>query len=446
MSTEKTYTPSVRKQALSVLEQVERGEQFSNLAVQHVANEVEEKDRPLFTELVYGTLSHKRYIDYQLEPFVKKQRIKLWIRWLLRMTVYQMLFLDRVPDRAAIHEAVQIAKKRTHPKVAGLVNAVLRNVSRQGIRAVEGVSDAERLAIETSHETWLVEAWIEAYGLEDVERLCYANNEPPEQTARVNLLQTTRDSLIKELEESGYAVNESELLDEAIVNTKGNLAFAPQYERGLFTIQDEASMLVARALDPQPNERILDACAAPGGKTTHIAERMGDTGEIVALDVHPHKKQLIESLTSRLQLSSIEVKTADATNLDGVVEGSFDRVLVDAPCSGFGVIRRKPEVKYTKTSQDVESISQLQRKIVESVLPYIKSGGTLVYSTCTMMPKENEQVVEQLLLDHPELSIDISWQERLPAKLQTYVRNGTITILPHYAETDGFFIACLKKK
>lgn len=252
---------------------------------------------------------------------------------------------------------------------------------------------------------------------------------------------------MERLRQEGMEVARGEVAAEAICAGRGNLAHTAAFREGLITIQDESSMLVARALGPKEEERVLDSCAAPGGKSTHIAELMRNTGQVVSADIHDHKVKLIEEQAKRLQLTNISTYVLDSRRLGERFEKeSFDKILVDAPCSGFGVIRRKPDIKYTKTEEDIPSLARLQQEILRAAAPLLKRGGTLVYSTCTIDPEENERVISQFLNDHPEFAPDETMQERLPEKVQPYVRNGQLHLLPHYFGSDGFFIASLRKK
>ncbi len=325
---------------------------YSNLSLHHVieTNELSAQDVALLTEIVYGTIQRRDTLDYYLQPFVKG-KIEPWVRLLLRMSLYQMVFLDRIPDRAVLFEAVEIAKRRGHRGIASLVNGVLRSIQRQGLRSFDEIKDdIERLAVATSHPLWLVRRWVAQFGLEETKRMCEANNLPPEQTARVNAMRVTVEEAIARLKEEGIEAVPSSVVPVGIKMVKGNAAKTSVFQEGLVTIQDESSMLVAYALSPTDTDVVLDCCAAPGGKTTHMAERMNNKGRVVALDIHDHKVKLIEQQAKRLGLSNIEAKQLDSRQAHTQFAAeTFDRILVDAPCSGLGVIRRKPEIKYAKT-------------------------------------------------------------------------------------------------
>ncbi|CAM4026374.1 16S rRNA methyltransferase [Bacillus manliponensis] len=440
---------NVRELALDGLMQVEKSGAYSNLLLNNLIekNNIDKKDVGLLTEIVYGTIQRRDTLDYYLQPFLRK-KVEPWVKVLLRFSLYQMLYLDRVPERAAIHEAVEIAKKRGHKGISGMVNGVLRSIQREGVPSLDEIKNEEqRLAIATSHPEWLVKEWINEYGIDTAQKMCEVNLLPPVPTARVNVSKTSVEEMLQTLEAEGIEAKRGDLAEDAIQIEKGNVAHTEAFKNGLLSIQDESSMLVARALSPEIGDTILDSCAAPGGKTAHIAERLQGTGKVVSLDLHPHKVRLIEQQAKRLQLENVEAKALDARKVQEQFEAeSFDKILVDAPCSGFGVIRRKPDIKLGKNKEDSERLATIQLSILEKVAPLLKKGGRLVYSTCTIEKVENEQVLEQFLQSHPEFERDMSMTERLPNKVAPYVQNGEVQILPHYFATDGFYIACLRKK
>ncbi|AYA75370.1 16S rRNA (cytosine(967)-C(5))-methyltransferase [Bacillus sp. Y1] len=446
-----TEKSNVRESVVSILEQIEKNQSYSNLLLNNVIkkNQIATKDIGLLTELTYGTLQRKMTLDYYLEPFIKNpKKLENWVKQLLRMTLYQMLYLDKIPDRAAIHEAVEIAKKRGHKGISGMVNGVLRSLQREGVRDMDEIKDeVERLSIETSHPTWLVRRWIEQFGYNKAKEMCEINLTAPMQTARVNTNKITREACIKRLTEEGFQVEESVVVPEAIKCLKGNLAHSESFREGLITIQDESSMLVAYALGIEQNETILDACAAPGGKSTHIAEKLEDTGQVISLDLHEHKVKLINENAIRLGLTNIETKAMDSRKVQEEFEGSaFDRILLDAPCSGLGVMRRKPDMKYTKKEEDLNRLQSIQLQLLDSVTPLLKPGGTLVYSTCTIDRSENEEVVTAFLQKHTDFEGDLSVIERMPKAIQPLMTDFQLQIFPQDFGSDGFYIASLRKK
>lgn len=343
---------SARALAVKVLSAVEQDGAYSNLELNRRLKEAElsAADAGLATELVYGTIARRNTIDYYLERFVAKGVVKLqpWVRSLLRISVYQIIYLDRIPEHAVVSEAVNLAKKLGHQGISGMVNGVLRNMirNREQLHIPSHLPAAERISLEHSHPLWMVERWIRQYGEATTEAICRANNEPPAVSVRVNTTMTTREKMMEEMVRSGAVVEASRLSPDGIlVRSGGNMALTSWYRDGLFSVQDESSMLVAEAVAPEEGQRVLDCCAAPGGKTAHMAEKMQDRGHIIANDVHAHKRELILEQAERLGLGCIDAVTGDALDLNKrYPEASFDRILLDAPCSGLGVIRRKPDV------------------------------------------------------------------------------------------------------
>ncbi|RFB19110.1 16S rRNA (cytosine(967)-C(5))-methyltransferase RsmB [Bacillus sp. HNG] len=442
---------NVRIVALEILLQIEKNQAYSNILLNQMIkkHEVKGKDVGLLTEIVYGTIQRRDTLDFYLAPFLKKnKKLDQWVRILLRLSLYQMVFLDRVPERAIFFEAVEIAKKRGHKGTASLVNGVLRSIQREGLPSLEQLKDeVERLAIETSHPVWLVRRWIEQMGMEETRKMCEVNCTPPEQTARVNQVLTTRDELIQMLKEDGIEAEEGSVSVDAIKAVRGNLAHAKAFKEGYFTIQDESSMLVARALGVEKGDQILDSCAAPGGKTTHIAELLQHTGKVFSLDLHEHKIKLINEAVNRLGLENVETKALDSRKASEIFKAeSFDKILVDAPCSGFGVIRRKPDIKYSKSESDNGNLAKIQLAILNEVSTLLKKDGILVYSTCTIEYEENEGVIKAFLEQHEDFMLDDSIENYLPEIVKPYIKNGQLQLYPHYFGTDGFYIARLRKQ
>ncbi|WP_313798722.1 16S rRNA (cytosine(967)-C(5))-methyltransferase RsmB [Cytobacillus sp.] len=444
---------NVRETALDLLESIEKNQAYSNLLLNNAIkkNEINQKDIGLLTELTYGTLQRKMSLDFYLQPFLKgNKKVESWVKQLLRLTLYQMVFLDKIPDRAAIFEAVEIAKQKGHKGISGMVNGVLRNIQRQGLPSIESIADPiERLSIETSHPLWLVKRWVDQLGMEQAKQMCENNLTAPLQTARVNLTKITREDCITKLNEEGYQVEASPAIPEAIKCYRGNLANSTAFKEGLLTIQDESSMLAAYALGAgeKENERILDACAAPGGKSTHIAEKLNNTGQVISLDLHEHKVKLIKETANRLDLSNIETNVLDSRKVqDHFEKQSFDRILLDAPCSGLGVMRRKPDMKYTKKEEDLMQLSSIQLTLLKAVSPLLKKGGILVYSTCTVDREENQHVVESFLKENVEFEGDLTLKDRMPEAIRPLIKGIELQILPQDIGSDGFYIACLRKK
>jgi 16S rRNA (cytosine967-C5)-methyltransferase len=442
---------NVREAALEILLSIEKNQAYSNLLLNKMIekNNIKGKDIGLLTEIVYGTIQRRDVLDFYLAPFLKnKKKMELWVIVLLRLSVYQMTFLDRVPDRAIFFEAVEIAKRRGHKGISSMVNGVLRTIQRESTPSTKEIKDPiKRLAIETSHPEWLVKRWVDQIGYEEAQKMCEINLVPPIQTARVNLSKTTIEDVLTMLQEEGYSVERGDLSEDSIKTTGGNLVSSNAFKEGFITIQDESSMLVARALDVQPAHQVLDSCAAPGGKTTHIAELLKGSGQVISLDLHEHKVKLINQQVNRLNLTNVKAMALDSRNVQEQFEPeSFDRILVDAPCSGFGVIRRKPDIKFAKKEGDIEKLASIQLSILQAVSPLLKKGGILVYSTCTIDKEENTDIIEKFLSENANFSKDSTLNDRLPTRVQPHIKDGQLQIYPHYFQTDGFYIASLRKQ
>ncbi len=448
---------SARSIALQVLNDVQEKESFSNLQLNAALKreELDRRDAGLATELVYGTLSRLNTLDWLLGKLINKPvyKLEVWVQNLLRMSLYQLHYLDKIPDRAVVHEAVEEAKRLGHKGTVGFVNGVLRNYlrSKDTFTVPDQWPKFKKIAIEHSHPEWLVKRWLSFFGEKDTVEMCKVNNLPPSISIRCNLLKTDKDALAQAIKEEfpNAIVEFSDLAPQGfILSQVGNIAFSQLYRQGLCTVQDESSMLVAHALQPAPGMEVLDMCAAPGGKTTHIAEFMHNQGKILALDIHEHKLKLIEENAARLGVTIIETRQADARELpEELYPGLFDRVLLDAPCSGFGVIRRKPDLKWQKSLQDISAIVQTQAQILKEASRWVKVGGTLVYSTCTIDPEENSRLIHRFLDENPAFSLDESLVEDMPSIVRPYFHKsgGYIQLLPHQFGSDGFFISRLRR-
>ncbi|MGL6008809.1 MAG: 16S rRNA (cytosine(967)-C(5))-methyltransferase RsmB, partial [Culicoidibacterales bacterium] len=364
---------------------------YSNLTIHAILTNQKEytaQESGFLTELVYGTLQHKLAIEYYLAPLLVGKKLKPWMRTLLLVSAYQLVYLPNIPQHAVLDEATKIAQQKGDRQAGKFVTAILRKFLRDPRPSIGAITNPlEQLSIETSHPLWIVKLLAKQYDFETAAAICRHNNQPPLKTARVNRLKTTT------FDERFTPGN----LPMSIILAKGNIGNTTEFSEGYVSIQDEASMQVAPLLDPQPGERVLDMCAAPGGKTCHIAELMDNQGIIIANDVHEHKLTLIENQATRLGITCIETICNDATTLATVFpKASFDRILVDAPCSGLGVIRRKPEIRYNIKPEDLDSLLAIQQALLQTALELINPDGIIVYSTCTINKKENEKQLEQL--------------------------------------------------
>ncbi|WP_404452545.1 16S rRNA (cytosine(967)-C(5))-methyltransferase RsmB [Virgibacillus necropolis] len=444
---------NLRETILDLLLKIDGDSGFSHLIIDHEikSHKITERDAGLLTEIVYGTLQRKLTLDYYLDPYINSnKKIKPWVTMLLRMSVYQMVFLDKIPDHAIIHEAVEIAKRRGHKGISALVNGVMRNIQRNGFPDTSTIeSPSKRISIETSHPEWLVMRWIDMYGIDTTRQMCIANLERKGTSIRIQPMKITREEAINSLEELDFDVQESKFSMQGIVVDEGNILKTSLFNEGYVTVQDQSSMLVAEMLNLKSDLSVLDACSAPGGKVTHIAEKMNDQGKIHAYDLHAKKARLIHDKAEKLNLTTIDAKQADARNLQDVHDAeSFDRILVDAPCSGFGVIRGKPEIKYNKQESDIHNLAQIQFDILSGVAPLLKKNGYLMYTTCTVDKEENNQVVNKFLESHPEYTVDQTFFDELPSFLTNSegISNEGLQLFPHTYQTDGFFLTRFIKK
>jgi 16S rRNA (cytosine967-C5)-methyltransferase len=409
-------------------------------------------DRAFLTELAYGTLRWRGKLDWVIRRFsaLPFEAIETTILNILRLGLYQILFLSRTPASAAVNQSTEMAKGIRGRGGAGFVNGLLRSV----IRKKEEISypnpdkdPALHVAVIYSHPFWLVERWMDEMGVEATVRTCTLNNQIPPLTLRTNTLRMNREALITALREKGLQSAGSLHSPEGIfVKEAPPVSELPFIKGGLYMIQDEASQLVTHVLDPGPGERILDACAAPGTKTTHIAQRMMNRGEIAALDLNPERLSAVREGCSRLGVEIVKTFKADASRPLQVLGGDrFDRVLADVPCSGFGTLRRNPDLRWRRDERDVLRLAALQRSILENVSNYVKTGGILVYSTCTVFREENEGVVELFLKKHPEFRPD-QLTGLLQEGLHPLIKEGYLKTFPPVGDMDAFFVARLKKE
>ena len=441
---------NARKVAFEVLLNIKIDLAYSNnaIAVALAKHKLCPQDKALVTELVYGTLTHYNLLHYWLAPYFQG-RVKKWVQILLAMTVYQIVYLEKIPTYAAINEAVEIAKGRGGDFNAKTINAILRKVTApNGLRPTEEIKEvSEKLATEYSHPLWLVRLWMSQFGEERTLATLRANNERAKIVLRTNTTRTSRDALISSLARAGIACRKGKLCPMSVIVTDGNALLTEAFKDGLFYVQDEASMLPAMALAPSKRARVLDVCAAPGGKTFHLAEMVGELGVVYAHDIYDHKIARIKENAKRLGINNVEASICSAYDLHQLYQpASFDYILIDAPCSGLGILRRHPEVKLTKKPEDLDEIVQVQKEILSCASKFLKPSGRLVYSTCTINRKENQRQIEAFLASHEGFEQDIAFESRMPPLLKDNFENGMLQLFPQDFATDGFFIASLVKK
>jgi 16S rRNA (cytosine967-C5)-methyltransferase len=441
-------TPSAREAAVVVLARVDAGEAFANLLLTTTLDRarLSTADAGLVYELVLGVLRHRARVDWTLAGALRHPLPHLTprIRAILRAGVYQLLFLPRIPAHAAVDEAVTLARRHGHKGTVKLVNAVLRHVAADGERPLPAEPPAERLAIEHSHPRWLVDRWLARFGAEDAAALCAANNVPARPTVRVNVLRGRAEDAVRQLGEGGVRATPAALPEGYYV--EGPLPpRQAMVAEGLLTAQDLGAMLVTHLLDPQPGETVIDAAAAPGGKATHIAERMRDRGRVIACDVHPGKLQRLSRRASVMGFQTLEAHHQDARTLGQAFRHQAHRLLLDAPCTGFGVLRRRPDIKWRARPEDVTALASLQAQMLDGAAGSLRPGGILVYSVCTIEEEEGPDVIAAFLRAHPEFAPDPELP--LPAPLTgAAIGPGRVLLLPHRHGTDGFYIARLRRR
>ena len=462
-----------RVEALQILCRVEEDQAFADLALDAALERARlpRRDRALATELVYGTLRWQRRLDWILAPHSRRplDRLDPRVRNLLRLTAYQLQFLQRVPDWAAVNDAVTLARhlpatgtragarpSLRKPGVADrpggapvgnpapFVNAVLRSLTRQGGALPPLPQDPlEAVATRLAFPSWLARRWAERLGLDEAERLMTALDERPPVTVRVNLLRCAREALAERLAEEEEVASRPTVYapDGLVLDRPGHLSLFRSFSEGWFTVQDEASMLVGYLLDPQPGETVADLCAAPGTKTTHLAQLMKNSGRLVAVDPHPARLRLVARAAERLGTRIVETHAGTAEVVAAKQTERFDRVLVDAPCSNLGVLRRNPDAKWRRVEADLLRLQGRQRAILEAGATMVRPGGALVYATCSLEPEENEAVVEPFLARRQEWILDPPAAFPIPLSPP-----GMLRCLPHRHGTDGFTAFLLRRQ
>ncbi|MDP3051257.1 MAG: 16S rRNA (cytosine(967)-C(5))-methyltransferase RsmB [Eubacteriales bacterium] len=443
-----------REIALHILKAVEADGAYANLALNRTLeqHQPEKQDRAFATELAYGTLRTLNTLDWIISRFLQKPlgAQSVWVRNILRTGVYQIFYMDRVPPAAACNEAVELTKKFGTPGAVGFVNGVLRNIVRKKDELVFPSPETDlvsHISLRYSHPTWMVERWLREFSVEETVAICKANNNTPPNSIRTNTLRISPEELKVLLEQEGLSARPSRLAPEGL-EIKGflSLRMLQSFRDGLFQIQDESSMLVAHAVNPAPRTRVIDACSAPGGKTTHLAQVMDNEGSVRAFDLHPHKLDLVRENCSRLGITCVETMILDARELPGDMAGWADYVLVDTPCSGLGVLRRRPDARWRKEPGQIAGLVKLQDEILQSAAGCVRPGGILVYSTCTITREENQDRVEYFLFRNPDFVLE-DLSPFLPAVLEdTGLSRGYIQLMPHVHQMDGFFIARMRKR
>lgn len=430
-------TDFARELAIKILYKIEENEGYSNLVLdeylQKEREKLNEKDIGLISEIVYGTITWKLTIDTILQKYsnIKINKISKWIKIILQTGIYQIVFLDKIPKSAAVNESVNLCKKYGYKSV-GFVNAILRKVDKSDYEELKKIKDNnERISKMYSMPEWIVKKLVKQYGISKTEEICINSNLKPTITIRVNSLKSTIEELKQKLDERGILWEDAQTSNFLHLKNMKNVSNLDLFKEGFFTIQDEGAGKIGCILNPKEGEIVLDACSAPGGKTTHLAELMENKGQIFAWDIHEHRVNLVKENAKRLGISIIEVDVRDACGYDSKYENKFDKILLDVPCMGLGVCKRKPDIKWQKTEEEISEITKIQQNILQICSRYLKKGGELLYSTCSILREENEDIIENFL------EVEKSGIGR---RFQLICK---INILPN-SQTDGFFICKLR--
>lgn len=438
---------NARALAVQALFEVHEQGAYANIALaKALRHELDDVNRRFLTEIFYGTVKAGETLDWILSHYLSRplSKVNPMVREILRLGIYQLRYLSKVPPSAVCNEAVKLTKRFAGKSASGFVNGVLRAIVRnpeKGALPTDKDLNAEALALVYCHPLWLVRRWLSRYGHEETRALLAFDNEEPPLSVRANTLRITAGDLEEKLMEEGCEITSSVWAKEGIrILRHPSLTSMISFQKGLWQAQDESSMLVAPVLAPKPGAFVIDACAAPGGKATHLAALMQNQGRVLALDVHAHKIRKLQENATRLGISILEAVQMDARQIGERFPAQADAVLVDAPCSGLGVLRRKPDARWRKQPADLQALPSLQSEILQSAAKAVKRGGTLVYSTCTLEPSENEEVVRAFLAQNPAFRLENAGR-RLPLRQK---KEPMVTLLPQHDDTDGFFLSCMR--
>ena len=430
-----------RELALKILYKIDKEKAYSNIAlneeIKNNRQKLNEKDIGLISEIVYGVTTWRLTLDEIVKKYskIRIKKISPWIINILRMGIYQIIFLDKIPKSAAVNESVNLAKRYGHSSSSNFVNAILRKVDKKDYEDFFQIKDdVERISKTTSMPEWIIKELLKNNNREKVEKICRNSNLKPKTTIRINKLKATKEQMQQELETRNIEfeeINDTENNEDfLILNKVKDIENLDLFKNGYFTVQDISAGLTAKILNPQEGEMVLDACSAPGGKTTYLAEIMNNKGIIEAWDIHEHRTKLVRENAKRLGIDIIKTEVKDATIYDKNLNEKFDKILLDVPCLGIGVIKRKPDIKWQRKVEDIEEITTIQKQILQNCSKYLKIGGSLVYSTCSILQEENQKIINEFLEENKDYNID---------------KQCNIEILQD-EEKDGFFICKLSRK
>lgn len=441
-----------REIALKVLYDIDKNGAYSNIALNEELKKqkqkIESKNIGLISEIIYGTTTWKLTIDEIIKKYsnIRIKKISPWILNVLRMSIYQIIFLDKIPKSAAVNESVKLAKRYGHSASSGFVNAILRKVSKKDFEELFQIKDdIKRISVTTSMPIWIVQELLKQESLEKVEQICKDSNLRPNLSIRVNNLKTSIEELKVELEKENIKVKKGVLTNFVKIEGVRSLEKINAFKSGHFTVQDEAAGLVPIILNPKPGEKVLDACSSPGGKTTYLAQIMENKGEIIAWDIYQHRVDLVKENAKRLGNEKIiKAEVKDATIYDEKYFEYFDKILLDVPCLGIGVLKRKPDIKWKRKKENIEEITKLQYDILQNCSKYLKPQGELVYSTCSILKEENENIIQKFVKNSKNFVIvNLNYMENKFFK--KYLKKEIKINVYQNQETDGFFICKLKR-
>ena len=441
----------VREVALKTLYKIDKEGAYSNIALDENIKEnkkiLNEKDIGFISEIVYGVTTWKLTLDEIVKKYsqIKLKKISPWIINILRMGIYQIIFLSKVPKSAAVNESVNLAKRYGHRGSSNFVNAILRKIEKSDFEELQKIQDnKERISKTTAMPSWIVEELLKEKDIKQVEEICKNLTLKPNLSIRINTLKITKEEIKKELQNKNIEYEDGILENFLVLNKAKNIENLDLFKNGYFTIQDEAAGFTTEVLNPQKGEYILDACSAPGGKTTYMAEWIKNDGKIEAWDIHEHRINLIKENAKRLGIDIINANVNDATKYDEKYKEKFDKILLDVPCLGIGVIKRKPDIKWQRKPQAIEEISKIQLQILENCSKYLKKDGELVYSTCSILKEENEVVINKFLSTHKEFQIS-KYEENDKNEFYKYLEDDKYFNVYPSEKNDGFFICKLKR-
>lgn len=438
-----------RDVAIKTLNKMEINNAYSNIVINSEIRKLDFKYQNLFRKSILGVTENRYFLDFAINCFsnIRTRKLNCDVLSVLRLAIYQIYFLDNIREDIIVNESVEYIKDNLDIKSSKYVNAILRNILRNKDKVynkIERLNKTDRLSVLYSFPIWIINKWRKQYGEDNIEYILSKNNEQADLNIRVNTTKISKQELIKSLEARDIGVKNCEYADKGLIVTRvNNIDNLKEFNRGYFSIQSESSMLVSQILDPKENSLVLDVCAAPGGKSLDVAERLNNTGKVISRDLYNHKINLIESSIKRLGLHNIIAEKYDALTIDDSLLEKVDYCIVDVPCTGLGIIRRKPEIKYNRKEEESNNLFSIQYQILINASKYLKIGGELVYSTCTTLKDENINIIKKFIKYNKDfILVDITKQTKNKFNSS---KKGYIEIYPHIHNLDGFFVAKFKK-